>query len=244
MEFFCVPLPQRYGRSPMGPTATKGQALYVASVPSGCHKIGIAKNPRVRRGELQTGNPELITLVGSTQIDPDGFDARELERRIHSLLGEQHRRGEWFECSFERVALALKCAWLSLKRPGFIERYERRFGSAREFDVGMDKIAEWLRSPMTKPRFGDVVNVPLSEMPARGIGPKTLKSEVHVYDAPAQLKAGGVDMQVGKTKVIKPRAKKGTGIYGFRDADARRPYMKEYMRKRRAAPPKASSEGR
>ncbi len=77
--------------------------------------------------------------------------------------------------------------------------------------------------PKPKPRFGDVVNVPLSEMPARGIGPKRVREPLAAQGAgPAPAKPA------------KPRAKKGEGVYGFRDADARRAYMRDYMKKRRA----------
>jgi hypothetical protein len=35
-------------------------------------------------------------------------------------------------------------------------------------------------------------------------------------------------------KPVKVRAKRGEGVYQHRDADARRAYMREYMKRRRA----------
>lgn len=106
-----------------------------------------------------------------------------------------------------------------------------------------------------KPRFGDVVNVPLSEMPARGIGPKQPKdlTEAVLEEALEEAATSTKPLAIKPTKVVlkrdplsaqsagpaparpaKPRAKKGTGVYGFRNADEHRAYMREYMRKRRA----------
>lgn len=71
--------------------------------------------------------------------------------------------------------------------------------------------------PATKPRFGDVVNVPLSEMPARGIGPKRARDPLSAQGAgPAP-------------------AKKASTTYDHRDPKLRREYQRELMRKRRAA---------
>lgn len=39
---------------------------------------------------------------------------------------------------------------------------------------------------------------------------------------------------IASMRAKKPRAKRGTGTYGTRNADERRKYFREYMRKRRA----------
>lgn len=51
------------------------------------------------------------------------------------------------------------------------------------------------------------------------------------YDPAKQVETAGV--ATGPRETAKPRAKKGTGVYGFRNADEHRTYMREYMRKRR-----------
>lgn len=91
-----------------------------------------------------------------------------------------------------------------------------------------------------KPKFGDAVNVPLSEMAARGIGPKTKLPDLgaYVYGMPLieQTKhlLGGRPDRIVIDDAKKLRAKRGTGTYGNRDANARRKYLREYMQKRRA----------
>lgn len=76
-----------------------------------------------------------------------------------------------------------------------------------------------------KPRFGDVVNVPLSEMPARGIGPKEVRKAAEIR----------MEIKAAAAKASKPRAKKGTATYaGYKDPEQRRVYQRELMRKRRA----------
>jgi Meiotically up-regulated gene 113 len=71
--------------------------LYFMAVPSGYCKIGVAVNPWSRLKELQTGNPEPITLHGAWEIDNiPGCGARDVERVLHSMLSEFRTIGEWF----------------------------------------------------------------------------------------------------------------------------------------------------
>lgn len=107
-----------------------------------------------------------------------------------------------------------------------------------------------------KPKFGDAVNVPLSEMAARGIGPMVAAdlTEESFLAAAAQILADKsvlrpthfvvpldrlkAELAKGDPLYVppkKPRAKYGTATYGNRDPDARRKYLREYMAKRRAA---------
>lgn len=58
--------------------------------PVGELKIGTARNPRARRGQLQTGNPHrldvLAVIPGGTQEETD----------LHKQFAHLHIRGEWY----------------------------------------------------------------------------------------------------------------------------------------------------
>ena len=55
-------------------------------------KIGVTEQkPAKRLKEMQTGNPEMLTLL----VTHDG--GRDLERKIHNYLFRHQKRGEWFK---------------------------------------------------------------------------------------------------------------------------------------------------
>ena len=56
----------------------------------GAVKIGFAKDVEKRFAALQTGNHETLKLLKEIQGEI------ELEQEIHSLLGNYHLRGEWY----------------------------------------------------------------------------------------------------------------------------------------------------
>ncbi|AJR22503.1 MULTISPECIES: GIY-YIG nuclease family protein [unclassified Sphingobium] len=55
-------------------------------------KIGVAKDIEKRRGNLQTGNPSAIRLLGWINTE----ETFELERRLHRHFAATRVRGEWF----------------------------------------------------------------------------------------------------------------------------------------------------
>ena len=54
-------------------------------------KIGVANNPISRLKNLQTGMPTELVLLASAMWPDDN------ERRLHMVLRQYRRRGEWFE---------------------------------------------------------------------------------------------------------------------------------------------------
>ena len=62
-------------------------------------KFGVAKNPRKRLAQLQTGSHEPLTLLVAVEMRDD------CERQIHRWLRASHIRGEWF--AFDEKAQSL-----------------------------------------------------------------------------------------------------------------------------------------
>lgn len=118
-------LPLKHGKSPKGPIQTKGQAIYVLSIPSGYFKVGRSKNPIARMALFQCGCPEKISLYGATPYGTWGVCPVEFERRIHDLLDAYRITGEWFLVPEDTLASAIKVAWTSIVYPDTISRWER-----------------------------------------------------------------------------------------------------------------------
>lgn len=57
-------------------------------------KIGISDHPVNRRNQLQTGNPNILSLYFCLQAKPDFVSA--LEKILHSSLSSKRLSGEWF----------------------------------------------------------------------------------------------------------------------------------------------------
>ena len=114
--------------------STSGGCVYVFSVPSGHHKIGVAHDPERRRRRLQTGNHEPITFVGASV--PFGADDRlqvcayEFERLVHQMLAGFQRRGEWFLVPLDQIIEVWRLAYARLLRQA--RRKEREHGKAGE----------------------------------------------------------------------------------------------------------------
>lgn len=70
-------------------------------------KIGVARNPRARLRELQTGNPRLLRLIALCRGD------LETEKWLHQELVSYRSRGEWFQ---------LGTAWHALMALHSLER--------------------------------------------------------------------------------------------------------------------------
>ena len=65
-------------------------------------KIGLTYDPEKRLAELQTGNPEILTLLRVLEGDA----AREAE--IHSMFSHLKIRGEWFHFAPRMLTLPIK----------------------------------------------------------------------------------------------------------------------------------------
>jgi len=74
--------------------------VYIAEC-GGRYKIGYSKEPVKRIAGLQTGNPELVKLVGTIP----GTPAREDE--LHRAFRAKHIRGEWFSLTESDVQAIL-----------------------------------------------------------------------------------------------------------------------------------------
>ena len=70
-------------------------------------KVGVANNPKRRRGEIQVGLPMKATLVTSVRFM--NYDhALAAERGVHSVLDSAWSRGEWFKTSPDIAVAALR----------------------------------------------------------------------------------------------------------------------------------------
>jgi hypothetical protein len=89
------------------PPARDYPSLYVIKAAStGYYKVGKAINPSTRVRRLQTGSPFDLEIV-HTVCGEDEIEASRLERRVHELLDPHHLRGEWFDCSLDRIMAAI-----------------------------------------------------------------------------------------------------------------------------------------
>lgn len=95
--------------------------LYVIGDGTGAHKVGVSARPARRLGQLQVGNPRLLSLLHSRAVEGRIADA--VEEYAHWLLRESYLRGEWFEVTDEAAWVALIAAeeavlsGLSVPRP-------------------------------------------------------------------------------------------------------------------------------
>lgn len=63
-------------------------------------KFGLSKNPEVRLKNLQTGSPQILTLLGAI----GGSEI--IEMAIHRILCDYHSHGEWFRYEGEAIRIA------------------------------------------------------------------------------------------------------------------------------------------
>lgn len=70
-------------------------------------KIGIARDPKERLGDLQVGNPIELKLIYYTPIHDDK-QAFYLESRIHRKLKYLKMSGEWFDIQPSAAILAIQ----------------------------------------------------------------------------------------------------------------------------------------
>jgi hypothetical protein len=76
--------------------------VYFISDSAGSVKIGKSDNVLKRLTELQTASSETLKLVGTIKC-LDSQNAHSVEKLIHNLLLEQHKRGEWFTLTEIRI---------------------------------------------------------------------------------------------------------------------------------------------
>jgi len=69
--------------------------IYVMKAGDAYYKIGISKNPKARRCQLQHGCPLEITIELAVGMMPWCY-AENLERSVHEDLADLRVRGEWF----------------------------------------------------------------------------------------------------------------------------------------------------
>lgn len=94
-------------------------AVYFIQMEQSRHvKIGIAWDPQKRLNELQTGNPEKLTLVAFTVV----VNGRALEKRLHRALSQYRLQGEWFRAGPWLDALAAHAK----RGPGMSEQTMRK----------------------------------------------------------------------------------------------------------------------
>jgi T5orf172 domain len=85
----------------------KGYVYIIKQVGEDLYKIGYTKNsPPDRLSTLQTGNPNLLELVGSFQCT-----GQITEKSLHALFSEQHKKGEWYILSSKDVQNILDQNW-------------------------------------------------------------------------------------------------------------------------------------
>lgn len=85
------------------------RSVYLIRGNDGKYKIGIAKNPKQRIKQLQTGNSDKLTIIETYQSE----NASTIESALHSHYGHVRNEGEWFDLSIEmEVNFLKKCEQL------------------------------------------------------------------------------------------------------------------------------------
>jgi hypothetical protein len=109
-----------------------GQYLYVMTVPSGYIKVGITANEANRLAQIQSANPEVVSIFSCIDPEHDGIAARELEQSIHQFFRAVRAQGEWFKATPEMAAHAIKVAWAKAAYPTIYYRWQRRYARQAE----------------------------------------------------------------------------------------------------------------
>ena len=78
------------------------------------YKIGIAKDPRKRMRDLQTGDPTEHAIVTTSFVS----NAQQLEAKLHQHYTQYSVRGEWFKLPSDKLEEALEILW----EKGFAEK--------------------------------------------------------------------------------------------------------------------------
>jgi hypothetical protein len=71
------------------------RSVYLIRGNDGRYKIGIAKDPKQRIRQLQTGNPDSMKLIEIYQSE----NAFKIETALHNRFSHVRQSGEWFDLS-------------------------------------------------------------------------------------------------------------------------------------------------
>jgi len=82
--------------------------VYIIGSESGPIKIGISDKPEKRVKQLQTGNPNKLSLIHTEEIEDNLAESIELE--IHKNLKLKKTVGEWFNISITEAKLEIDFA--------------------------------------------------------------------------------------------------------------------------------------
>lgn len=76
------------------------RSVYLIRGNDGKYKIGIGKDPRKRIGQLQTGNPDRLEIIGVYESE----NASKIESTLHNRYAHVRNVGEWFDLSVTEEA--------------------------------------------------------------------------------------------------------------------------------------------
>jgi hypothetical protein len=87
-------------------------AVYVIAVNprNGPVKVGIARNPWQRLAQLQTGQPQALSITSLLSLPGRAF-AIDIERAFHAVKKARRLRGEWFDFSPDEAHAVLYLAF-------------------------------------------------------------------------------------------------------------------------------------
>lgn len=80
------------------------KSVYLIRSNDGRYKIGIAKDPKKRICQLQTGNSDQLELIETYQSE----NARKIETALHNYYSYGKMVGEWFDLSMTEESLFVK----------------------------------------------------------------------------------------------------------------------------------------
>jgi len=82
------------------------RSVYLIRANDGRYKIGIAKEPKQRIRQLQTGNSDELTLIETYESE----NAFKIESILHNRFSHARQNGEWFDLSItEEVNFVAMC---------------------------------------------------------------------------------------------------------------------------------------
>ena len=76
------------------------RSVYLIRGNDGQYKIGIAKNPKQRIKQLQTGNSDKLTIIETYESE----NASKIESTLHNQYAHLRNEGEWFDLSISDEA--------------------------------------------------------------------------------------------------------------------------------------------
>jgi hypothetical protein len=82
------------------------RSVYLIRGNDGRYKIGIAKHPKKRISQLQTGNSDKLKLIAEYESE----NASKIEVGLHNRFSYTQQMGEWFDLSItEEVNFVKSC---------------------------------------------------------------------------------------------------------------------------------------